>query len=173
MKKDDWKKHPAYLTPKEALGIGLVTNKKFSKWYLLPYENEGGHRSLPLDTLWSDRKFIVYFLSVMYERYAKSNNLNISDCLFMMSDCLDCKCDCPICTGLWKMFDKDHVELKCAHCGARFWRSTAVTQIKSKNQKPLGKYNCYDYCFNCSERLEILDPESSTNIRKKNEKQTG
>lgn len=164
----DIRKHKAYLTPEEASGAGLVSNKKFAKWFLLPYsDSKGCHSNLQLDQMFpDDREELEFFLTVLYDEVAKALGISLKDCDFRHGGDLSTRCDCKLCKRLWGAFDANNVKLKCKHCGHFHWiRKDCYEENKEKYRKKLGKYNPRDYCSKCSVRLQIIDPKTKRNKR--------
>lgn len=152
--------------------------KDFKKWFMLPYlkKNQANmhHYDLKTDCSWywnNDRQELEYFLRACISTMKKALGKEDESCHFMMSGELDVKCDCTICKLFWEQYDKDHVELVCKNCGCHHWlkKDSFAYSNKKKYVKKLGKYNTFNYCFNCAERLRLLDENisSSRKSRKK------
>lgn len=152
----------------------IKKNKDYcDNWFILPYiypnfkwDKYGGiHSSLQLDHEYDigciDRDAMVYFLLTLYKTYMKEHpefrESKNNKCSFLHSGDLTVQCDCKLCSKLWKMFDATHVKLLCKHCKMyHYLRKDIYDMNKDKYRKKQGKYNTLDYCYRCSNRLEII-----------------
>ena len=140
-----------------------MNKKAFEDWFMLIYRNDK-HRNLKLDCDWQyfhgDRKELVFFLLSLYKMIEQVLGKKLN-CSFMQSHDLLTKCDCELCKKLWKHFDDNHVELVCKNCGFHHWlnKNTHAYEHKDEHMEKFGKFNTYDYCFECSSRLEILEKQ--------------
>lgn len=149
--KTEMKPHPMY-------------KNDFKKWFMLPYLKKNwskSHMGLKLDCsyYWNDdREFLEYFLKKCMLNIRKREGMSDA-CDFLTYGDLDSKCDCPICSEIWKEFEKDHLKIVCNNCGctSHIRKDSYIFKHRKKMMKKFGKYNMFKYCNNCTERLAILD----------------